>query len=202
MRASKSLFSTGEPAYAVNRDGVIMAWNAAAESTFGFSESEAMGQHCWELLAGHDLFGNQYCCQGCPLREMAFRQESVKSHEMFFKTADNEMQRFKVCTLVMYDGPGNELLVHMCCPQCETDEGCVTTICTGQPTANHRRGALTNREKEVLTLLSQGRGTTEVASDMCISSATVRNHIQHILYKLHVHNRVAAINQGQKLGLI
>ena len=59
MRASKSLFSTGEPAYGVNRGGVIMAWNPAAESTFGFSESEAMGQHCWELLAGHDLFGNQ-----------------------------------------------------------------------------------------------------------------------------------------------
>ena len=56
MRASKSLYSTGEPAYAVNRDGVIMAWNPAAESTFGFSESEAIGEHCWELLAGRDLF--------------------------------------------------------------------------------------------------------------------------------------------------
>lgn len=110
MRASKSLFSTSEPAYAVNRDGVIMAWNPAAESTFGFSESEAMGQHCWELLAGQDLFGNQYCCEGCPLREMAFREKSVKSNEMFFKTADNEMKKFSVCTLVLYDGPGTNCL--------------------------------------------------------------------------------------------
>ncbi|MDH3417430.1 MAG: LuxR C-terminal-related transcriptional regulator [Gammaproteobacteria bacterium] len=192
------MFSTGEAAFAVNRGGVIMAWNLAAESTFGFLESEAVGQHCWALLAGKDLFGNQYCWEACPLCEMAFREKSVKSNEMFFKTADNEMSRFSVCFLVLYDGPGNELLLHMCRPQCETDDSCVT----GQPTANHQRGTLTNREKEVLTLLSQGRGTNEIASDMCISSATVCNHIQHILYKLRVHSRMAAVNQGQKLGLI
>ena len=202
MRASKSLFSTGEPAYAVNRDGVIMAWNPGAESTFGFSESEAMGQHCWELLTGQDLFGNQYCCEGCPLREMAFREKSVKSNEMFLKTADNEMKRFSVCTLVLYDGPGNELLVHMCRPKCEADEACTTMIRTNPPSANYKCGTLTGREKEVLMSLSEGKSTKDVAADMCISSSTVRNHTQHILHKLNVHSRVAAINLGQKLGLI
>ena len=202
MRASKSLFSTGEPAYAVNRDGVIMAWNPGAESTFGFSESEAMGQHCWELLTGQDLFGNQYCCEGCPLREMAFREKSVKSNEMFLKTADNEMKRFSVCTLVLYDGPGNELLVHMCRPKCEAGEASTTMIRTNPPSANYKFGTLTGREKEVLMLLSEGKSTKDVAADLCISSSTVRNHAQHSLHKLNVHSRVAAINLGKKLGLI
>jgi PAS domain S-box-containing protein len=202
MRASNSLLNTGEPAYAVNRDGVIMAWNPAAESTFGYSESEAMGRNCWELLAGQDLFGNQYCCQGCPVRDMAFRQRSINSSEMFFKTAVNEMKRFNVCTLLMYDTHGNELIVHLCRPQCEADKDCVTPLRISKPTAIQKRGTLTSREKETLTLLAQGRNTTEIAQDMCISPATVRNHVQHILGKLHVHSRVAAVAQGRKLGLI
>ncbi|MDH3647534.1 MAG: LuxR C-terminal-related transcriptional regulator [Gammaproteobacteria bacterium] len=61
---------------------------------------------------------------------------------------------------------------------------------------------MTEREKEVLTLLSQGKSTKDVATDMCISAATVRNHTQHILHKLHVHSRFAAINLGHKLGLV
>jgi len=202
MRATNSLLKTGEPAYAVNRDGVIMAWNPAAERTFRYTESEAMGRHCWELLAGQDLFGNQYCCQGCPVRDMAYRQRSINSCEMFLKTADNEMKRFRVCTLIMNDALGNELLVHLCHPQCEADKLCVTTPHTSKPTANQKRGTLTSRENETLTLLAQGGSTTDIALDMCLSPTTVRNHIQHILYKLHVHSRVAAVAQGRKLGLI
>ena len=202
MRASRTLFSTGEPAYAVDHSGEIVTWNPAAESTFGFTEAEAVGQYCWELLAGQDLFGNQYCGQGCPLREMAFRHKSVKTSELVFKTASSEFKQFSVTTLVVYDRPGDELLVHLCRPSCETAEGCPTTINAGQPTANHQRGALTEREKEVLTLLSQGKSTKDVATDMCISAATVRNHTQHILHKLHVHSRFAAINLGHKLGLV
>lgn len=95
-----------------------------------------------------------------------------------------------------------ELLVHLCCPECEAGEACTTMFCTNPPSANYMRGALTGREKEVLMLLSEGKSTQDVAADMCIRSSTVRNHTQHILHKLHVHSRVAAINLGQKLGLI
>jgi PAS domain S-box-containing protein len=202
MSASKALFSTGEPAYAVDHFGTIVTWNPAAEEAFGYAEKEAVGQHCWELLAGQDLFGNQYCCEGCPLREMAFRHKSVKSNEMFFKTASSELKKFSVTTLVLHDGPGKELLVHLCRPECEAGEACTTMICTNPSNANYSRGALTGREKEVLTLLSEGKSTQDVAADMCISASTVRNHTQHILHKLNVHSRFAAINLGQKLGLI
>lgn len=202
MSASKALFSTGEPAYVVDHFGVIVAWNPAAEQSFGYAKQEAVGQHCWELLAGQDLFGNQYCCEGCPMREMAYLHKSVKSNEMFFKTASNELRKFSVTTLVLHDGPGKELLVHLCRPVCEEVEAFTPTVCTSPPSANYKRGTLTGREKEVLMLLSEGKSTQDVAADMCVSSATVRNHTQHILHKLNVHSRVAAINLGRKLGLI
>ena len=199
---SKALLSTSEPVYAIDHFGVIVAWNPAAEQAFGYAEKEAVGQHCWELLAGQDLFGNQYCCEGCPLREMAFRHKSIKSHEMFFKTASNELKKFKVTTLVLHYGSGQEVLVHLCYPECEVSEACSTVICTSPPSANYQRDILTGREKEVLMLLSEGKSTQEVAAEMCISASTVRNHTQHILHKLNVHSRVGAINLGQKLGLI
>ncbi|MDH3646494.1 MAG: LuxR C-terminal-related transcriptional regulator [Gammaproteobacteria bacterium] len=202
MKVSKALFSTGEPAYAVDHSGVIVSWNPAAEQAFGYKEREAVGQQCWELLAGQDLFGNQYCCSGCPLQEMAFRHKSVKSSKIVFRTAANELKQFSVTTLVIYDGPGEELMVHLCRPECEVGEGCTTMNCAGQPTSNQERGNLTDREKEVLDLLSQGQSTQEMASTMCISTATVRNHTQHIIHKLNVHSRAAAVNLGQKLGLI
>ncbi len=202
MASSGLLISTGEPAYAVNRDGMIVAWNAAAERTFGYAEASALGRRCWELLAGQDLFGNRYCCQGCPLREMAFGHQSVKGHELFLMTASNGLQRFSLCTLLVRDGAGHELFVHMCCPDRCGGEGDLTAPAGGRPSANHQRGALSKREIEVLALLAEGKDTTEVALDLCISPATVRNHTQHILYKLRAHSRVAAINTAHKLGLI
>lgn len=202
MRASSTLSSTGEPAYAVNRVGVVTAWNPAAEKTFGYSESDALGRYCWELLAGQDLFGNKYCCQGCPLREMAFQRRTIRSNELYFRTAENQYRRFRVSRLVMYDGPGKELLVHLCRPQSEDDGNCAFSEQLLRSTTNHHRGALTRREREVLTLLAEGLGTKEVAAQMCISPTTVRNHIQHVLLKLHVHSRLEAVAVGRKLRLI
>jgi predicted ArsR family transcriptional regulator len=51
-------------------------------------------------------------------------------------------------------------------------------------------------------LLSEGHSTREMASNLCISPATVRNHIQNIFCKLKVRNRVAAISRGRELGII
>jgi PAS domain S-box-containing protein len=60
------IFATGEPAYAVDRDGTIVAWNTAASRAFGYPGAQALGRKCWELLQGQDAFGNQYCCERCP----------------------------------------------------------------------------------------------------------------------------------------
>lgn len=53
-------------------------------------------------------------------------------------------------------------------------------------------GPLTERELEVLHLLSQGRSNAEIANALVLSDKTVRNHISGILDKLNVANRVEA----------
>lgn len=59
---------------------------------------------------------------------------------------------------------------------------------------------LTAREREVLQALSRGLRYKEIASDMAISTETVRSHVRHIYEKLHVQSRVEALNKvyGQR----
>lgn len=52
---------------------------------------------------------------------------------------------------------------------------------------------LTDREKEILTLLSQGFANKELADKLQISVPTVRTHLRHIYEKLHVRSRSEAI---------
>ena len=54
---------------------------------------------------------------------------------------------------------------------------------------------LSKRENEILQYLSQGLLYKEIAAVLFISSETVRKHVYHIYEKLHVGNRVEAINK-------
>jgi DNA-binding NarL/FixJ family response regulator len=54
---------------------------------------------------------------------------------------------------------------------------------------------LTNREKEILQLLSKGLLYKEIADQLQITTGTVRIHIHKIYEKLHVQNRTEAINK-------
>ena len=55
---------------------------------------------------------------------------------------------------------------------------------------------LSNRENEILQLLAKGLLYKEIADQLSISVATVRQHIHHIYEKLHVQNRTEAINKA------
>lgn len=54
---------------------------------------------------------------------------------------------------------------------------------------------LTEREKEILELLSQGLLYKEIADKKFISIDTVKKHVGNIYRKLHVNNKVEAINK-------
>jgi len=57
---------------------------------------------------------------------------------------------------------------------------------------------LTNKENEILDLLADGYGNKEIADRLYVSVNTVRTHIYHIYEKLHVHNRIEALNKIKK----
>lgn len=59
---------------------------------------------------------------------------------------------------------------------------------------------LTEREKEVLELMADGKNTKEIASQLFLTTGTVRNYISGILDKLQVGNRIEAIKHSKENG--
>jgi len=60
---------------------------------------------------------------------------------------------------------------------------------------------LTDREREVLALMAQGRRNPEIAQVLVISLKTVRNHVSNIFSKLQVADRAQAILRAREAGL-
>jgi DNA-binding NarL/FixJ family response regulator len=60
---------------------------------------------------------------------------------------------------------------------------------------------LTDREREVLDLVAQGRANTAIAAKLGLSQKTVRNHVSNILTKLQVADRAQAIVQARDAGM-
>jgi two-component system nitrate/nitrite response regulator NarL len=63
----------------------------------------------------------------------------------------------------------------------------------GSATTADERRTLTQRETEILVLVERGLSNKEIARTLNISFATVKNHVHHILEKLHVHRRTQAL---------
>ncbi|MED1201510.1 response regulator transcription factor [Heyndrickxia acidicola] len=59
---------------------------------------------------------------------------------------------------------------------------------------------LTDREREVLDLIADGKDTKEIADQLSIKTGTVRNYISAILEKLGVKNRIEAITHLKEKG--
>jgi DNA-binding NarL/FixJ family response regulator len=60
-------------------------------------------------------------------------------------------------------------------------------------TANLRdRQCLTGQEEKVLKLVAEAKTNKEIAVALCISPATVKRHLENILRKLNLKNRVSA----------
>jgi len=57
---------------------------------------------------------------------------------------------------------------------------------------------LTDREKEILELASQGLMYKEIAEDLLITHETVKKHMKNIYTKLQVQNKIEAINKYKK----
>jgi DNA-binding NarL/FixJ family response regulator len=63
-----------------------------------------------------------------------------------------------------------------------------------QPTSSTAEAVpLTERETEVLKLLSQGYANKEIADKLSVSYDTVRAHLKHTYEKLHVRSRTEAV---------
>jgi len=68
-----------------------------------------------------------------------------------------------------------------------------------KPMINDANSLLSQREKEVLELVAKGLLYKEIAQRLTISTETVKKHLKNIYQKLHVQNKVEALNKFRLL---
>jgi DNA-binding NarL/FixJ family response regulator len=59
---------------------------------------------------------------------------------------------------------------------------------------------LSEREMEVLELVGEGKTNEQIGETLCLSERTIRYHIENIMHKLHVNNRVEAFALAMERG--
>ena len=193
--------SSADPAFATDAEGRIVAWNQGAEQLFGYANSQIVGQPCWDILGGRDIFGNRYCGPVCPLMDMVRGREAVHRCDLMFRNAAGEPIPVRVSLFALAaERESAALVVHV--------------LSAIRPDVEHHRGTaldghlgrsqvrLTARELEVLTNLAEGKGTTRIAGELGVSVHTVRNHLDRLFKKLRAHSRLEVVATARRLGLI
>ncbi|MEV6305197.1 response regulator transcription factor [Actinoplanes sp. NPDC051861] len=72
----------------------------------------------------------------------------------------------------------------------------------GSTTTRRPLTGITDREREVLTLVGRGLSNTEIAADLFLSHATVKTYVTRLLSKLNARDRVQLVIAAYEAGLV
>ncbi len=73
---------------------------------------------------------------------------------------------------------------------------------TGAGVPSRAADHLSPRERDVLRLLVDGLSNDEIATELCLSEATVKKHLGRVMTKLHMKNRVQVAVYSVRAGLV
>lgn len=199
------LAGTADGASAVDGNGVIVAWNTAAERILGRRADEAVGRPCHEIMDGRDSAGNLRCSEFCTVRNHARRCEPVHHFELRTRTRAGDPLWLDVSSVVLgerADAPAWILLFRDVTSSHAIESILREKVTTSSPRLKRPSPEkLTRRELEILRLMKEGATTEVIAGRLLISRATVQNHVQNVFRKLDVHNRLEAVALAHRYGL-
>lgn len=81
-------------------------------------------------------------------------------------------------------------------------EGELRTVYGSSSLSEEMLDPLTEREREVLRLLTEGISNKEIANRLVVAPSTIKQHLKSIYSKLDVHNRTQAVARGRELDLL
>lgn len=205
-----SLYRAPNPLYATDENNRIIACNHAAEQLLGLRAADSVGKRCYAVIAGMDIYGNDFCSHECNVVKMVRRNRVVKRFDMDLRHTSGDVIRTH-CTILVVPGPSASRfnIVHLLE---EAREGAAKAKCIEttyvpdrppRPTpSSSAQVKLTTREQQVLRMLATGAGTRYIADSLFISPTTVRTHVRNLLHKLHAHSRLEAVLNALRDHLI
>jgi len=212
------LAQTADGAYALDQRQRIVFWNAAAERILGYGAEEVIGRPCYEVFNGELRPGCLECHASCPVMIAAEHHEHVPTYNLLSRTKEGETIMLNVSVIVPLDTDSSLVTIHLfrdathqlryetyvehlLCAAARLP-GPPQTLARGMPETEIFYAPLSARQKEVLALLVRGQGAREIADTLCISYATVRNHLHTILRKLGVHSQHQAVKLALERRLV
>jgi len=203
-----------DAAFAVDGTGCISAWNKAAGDLFGVSATEVIGVRCHNILQCADENG-LVSSERCVIERVARDICARANFDLRLQTKNGRLW----CNLSPLIGSdhlsGQRHTVYIVRP-CEIGKRLEQVVsefvrtqtrygmngATAISSLPAIKAGLTTREVEVLKRLATGASTKSIANQLNISSATVNNHVKHILTKFDAHTRLEAIRHAESAGVI
>ena len=213
----RELAHTGDGVCAVDQHHRIVLWNQAAESLLNYSVKQVMGKPCQEVIRARDCKYRMICGPKCYYFEKAKQFFWPAPRNIVACSGRENAVRLNMSTLAILGDQGNlSVLVHtlrsvggdqrsdfnaQLPPKPSSLSSSIDELVLWEDVKANGVG-LSKQEVKVLRLVSEGFRTSEIASRFSISPITVRNHMQHILKNLGVHNRAAAVFAALRCRLL
>lgn len=215
-RLFEALNTAADGAFVTDDTLRIVYWNRAAEEILGFDRGEVNGQYCYQILQGVDEEKRIICQEHCRVAKLVLKAEPASNYDLRVRSGQGGKYwlNMSVFNYKMHMNGYKDLIVHLfrdVTPQKE-DERLFHRLLevareyrSDPPELEKDQGisleVLTPRERDILSLMVEGRGTREMSQILSISPNTVRNHVQNILQKLNVHTRLEAVSIAIKHNL-
>jgi len=199
-RRPRLVAPSSEPMFVVTLEGVVTEWNASLAALLGREPRDAIGRFCWELIAGRSPRGDQICGEQCDALKRAREGHAIGRVDVISpgpgtSASPGRLRRLTLRHVVLVtEESAPRAVVHLV-EEIDRERGSVGERLLDLMGERQERMevSLTPREIEVLRLLAAGLTDREVAVRLGIRHATARNHVRHILEKLGVSSRVAAL---------
>ena len=208
------LARTRDGVYAVDEEQRIVLWNQGAQEILGYPAEEVIGRYCFDVVRGTDEDGRRVCGKDCNTQTTVRQGRPGCGLNILVRAKDGTPRWLSLSHIpVSPSGNGSNAIVHVFRDATKEVEAKQLVARLSGFFAEYARSEeapaavapytkLTQREIEVLRLLSKGSATASIAQKLGISSTTARNHIQNILSKLGVHSRLEAVVQASRHNLL
>ena len=205
------LFEHGTDAvFGINADGHIQYLNNTCEKLLATPLHKVKDRKCADLLCGHDLQGNKFCGDLCPIPKTIDNKNQVaRDFDLVVKRADGDAILVNIGTYYVpadWQGKDDDITAFFSLRRinCQRLLQRMHNEPSRMAAPNRESGNfnLTSREAEILDLAANGLKTSQIAQRLSISKVTVGNHFKNIYPKISVHNRAEAVSFAWRHNLI